>query len=47
MTNLNVRQLSNGAIFAQYQKGGKAYDAAFADWILFVDWLTAEVIHVL
>lgn len=45
MTNLNIRVLSNGAIFAQYHSGpqGKAYDAAFLTWESFIQWLQAEV----
>ena len=44
MTNLNVRVLGNGAVFVQYQRDGKAMDAAFVDWIAFLEWLEKEVL---
>lgn len=43
MTNLNVRVLGNKAVFVQYQKDGRALDAAFVDWATFLTWLTQEV----
>lgn len=36
---MTVRQLGNGAILVQYWQDGKALDAAFPDWGLFVAWL--------
>jgi hypothetical protein len=43
MVNLNVRVLSNGAIFVQYQEQGKSKDAAFLTWAEFIKWLTDQV----
>jgi len=42
--NFNTRQLSNGAIFVQYQENGKAYDAAFPTWNEYIDWLAKKVL---
>lgn len=42
IVNLNVRVCTNGAIFVQYSKGGKALDAAFIDWQGFISWLSLE-----
>lgn len=43
IVNLNVRVLTNGAIFTQYQENGKAKDAAFSSWQEFLDWLVTVV----
>lgn len=43
MTNVNVRVLTNGAIFVQYQEQGKAKDAAFMTWQEFIDWLSLQL----
>lgn len=43
ITNLNVRVLGNGYIFVQYHKDGKANDAAFPNWEVFLSWLRLEV----
>lgn len=43
IVNLNVRVLTNKAIFVQYLEDGKAKDAAFTDWLLFVEWLAKTV----
>jgi hypothetical protein len=39
MVNINVRVLSNGFIFVNYQQEGKAYNAAFLSWKEFIEWL--------
>ena len=43
IVNLNVRVLTNNAVFVQYQEDGKAKDAAFLTWAEFIAWLTAKV----
>ena len=45
MTNLNIRVLSNGAIFVQYQENGKAFDAGFRNWEEFLEWLPLKIYH--
>lgn len=45
IVNLNVRVLSNKAIFVQYQADGKALDAAFPSWQEFLEWLAPQVIE--
>lgn len=44
IVNLNVRVLSNDAIFVQYQENGKALDAAFMTWEDYIAWLSAKVL---
>ncbi len=44
MVNLNVRVLDNGAVFVQYQEDGRAKDAAFIDWSVFLEWLAVKVL---
>lgn len=45
VANLNVRVLTNKAIFVQYQEDGKAKDAAFLTWADFIEWLAGLVGH--
>lgn len=44
LANINARQLTNGAVFVQYQQDGKAKDAAFMTWADFVDWLRTQIV---
>ena len=41
--NLNVRELSNGAVYAQYTKRGKTEEVAFPNWDGFLAWVKTEV----
>jgi hypothetical protein len=43
MTNIQIRVLTNGAIFVQYQEQGKSKDAAFMTWPEFINWLSLQV----
>lgn len=43
LTQLNIRQLTNGAIFVQYWQDGKSKDAAFTNWLDFMKWLHSEL----
>lgn len=43
VANLNIRVLTNNAIFVQYQEDGKAKDAAFISWTEFLYWLSDTV----
>jgi hypothetical protein len=43
ITNVNARVLGNGSILVQYQQQGKAKDAGFSSWDLFIAWLRTEL----
>ena len=43
ITNLNVRQVSEGGLFVQFQEDGKAKDAVFATWESFSRWLLEKI----
>ena len=38
-----MRKLSDGTIFIQYSKDGKAYDGSFPTFTQFVNWLAEQV----